>query len=100
MRVVRGVDHPQVRLLADTIHVMTSRENIACVREFMPFIRHVHVSDWERELPEFTYSSELTALLREIKQSGYDGDYSFEARPGRDEKGSQRALLLLQQKLR
>lgn len=100
MRVVRGVDHPQVRLLADTIHVMTSRENIACVREFKPFIRHVHVSDWERELPEFTYSSELTALLREIKQSGYDGDYSFEARPGRDEKGSQRALLLLRQKLR
>lgn len=100
MRVVRGVNHPQVRLLADTIHVMTSRESIDDVREFMPFIQHVHISDWERALPEFCYSSELTALLRKIKQSGYDGDYSFEARPGRDEMGSQRALLLLKQKLR
>lgn len=99
MRVVRGVNSPWVMLLADTIHMITSGENPDYVREICGFLRHVHVSDWNRALPEFGYSSELTGVLRAIRLSGYDGDFSFEASAGKTDQSLQRALILLKQKL-
>lgn len=95
MRVVRGVDSPRVKLMADTLHVMTSGETPKYIHE----IQHVHVSDWNRALPEFGYSSELTAVLRGIHSGGYAGDFSFETRGANDDESLLRALLLLKQKL-
>ncbi len=100
MRIVRGVNSPWVQLLADSIHMMSSGEDPAYVHEVRDCLQHVHVSDWDRALPEFGYSSELTAVLREIKKSGYDGDFSFEARVGSGETCLHRALLTLRAKLR
>ena len=99
MRVVYGADHPQVKLLADTIHMITSGEDPAYVHEIKDYIQHVHVSDWNRALPEFGYSAELTRVLREIRLSGYKGTFSFEANPPANDFQLQRALLLLKQKL-
>ncbi len=99
MRVVRGVDHPKVKLLADTIHIMTSGEDLADILAYRDEILHVHVSDWNRALPAFGYSTELTGVLRTLKESGYDGTYSFEAHPPKDDFELQRSLILLKQKL-
>lgn len=99
MRVVYHANHPKVQLLADTIHMMTSGEDPKYVHEILPYIKHVHVSDWNRVLPEYTYSTELSAVLREIKASGYDITMSFEAAAPSDEFGLKRALLILKQKM-
>ena len=99
MRVVYGVNHPMVKLLADTIHMITSGEDPTYVQEIKDYILHVHVSDWNRALPEFGYSPELTAVLREIKRSGYNGTFSFEANAPENDFQLQRSLLLLKQKL-
>ena len=99
MRVVLGADHPRVKLLADTIHMITSGEDPTYVHEIRDYIRHVHVSDWNRALPEFGYSPELNRVLREIRLSGYDGSFSFEAVAPENDFQLQRSLLLLKQKL-
>ena len=99
MRVVYGVNHPMVKLLADTIHMITSGEDPKYVHEIKDYIQHVHVSDWNRALPEFGYSPELTAVLREIKLCGYQGTFSFEANAPENDFQLQRSLLLLKQKL-
>ena len=100
MRVVNGVNHPRVQLLADTIHMITSGEDPACIQTFLPSIRHVHVSDWERRLPQFGYSPELTAVIRNLALSGYDITCSFEVKQSDDDLALQRALLLLKAALR
>lgn len=99
MRVVYGVNSPWVKLLADTIHMITSGEDPKYVHEIKDYIKHVHVSDWNRALPEFKYSSELCAVLRELKKSGYDGTYSFEAMAGADYLTLHRSLLTLKQRV-
>ena len=98
--VVNGVNHPRVQLLADTIHMITSGEDPACIQTFLPSIRHVHVSDWERRLPQFGYSPELTAVIRNLALSGYDITCSFEVKQSDDDLALQRALLLLKAALR
>lgn len=99
MRVVKGANHPYVKLIADSIHMMTSGEDPAYAREILPDIRHVHVSDWNRALPEFGYSSELTRVLRELNSAGYADTYSFEANRGPTDASLQRSLLVLKAKL-
>jgi len=99
MRVVRAADSPFVRLIADSIHVMTSGEDMDDLIRLKQDVLHVHISDWNRALPEFGYSSELTRFLNAMVAAGYDGTVSFEAGRGRDAFGLQRALLLLRQKL-
>lgn len=99
MRIVRGVGSPYIRLIADTIHMITSGEDPTYVHNIVQDIFHVHVSDWERDLPVYRYSPELTAVLREIKASGYSGDYSFEAAPPKTEDDLQKARILLYQKM-
>ena len=99
MRVVNGVNHPKVQLLADTIHMITSGEDPKYVHTITDHIRHVHVSDWNRALPQFGYSPELSAVLRELKAAGYADTFSFEANEPKDRFELQRSLLLLKQKL-
>ncbi len=95
MRVVYAADHPQVQLIADTIHMISSGEDPTYIHSVLPHIRHVHVSDWERRLPQYGFSSELTAVVRQLALSGYDGTFSFEVKPVPDDLALQRALLLL-----
>ena len=95
MRVVDGVDHPQVQLIADTIHMIHSGEDPDSINRYLPHLLHVHVSDWERRLPQYGFSRELTPVIRTLALSCYDGDYSFEVRPDPDDLALQRALLLL-----
>lgn len=99
MRVVVAVHHPQIRLLADSLHMMSSGEDMDDIIRFVEPLQHVHVCDKDRLLPEFAYSSELTNFLDTLKASGYDGDVSFEANIHSGPFGLQRALLLLKQKL-
>jgi sugar phosphate isomerase/epimerase len=99
LRVVAGADHPYIQVLADTIHMLTSGESPDILAQAGAHLRHIHVSDFERALPEDGYSSQLLRILNAVVDCGYRDTISFESQLGRNEKSLFLALNLLKQKL-
>jgi len=86
MKLVRRLDHPRVRLLADTIHMLREEESPAELTQYRPWLEHVHVSELGRGLPVWGYTPELAALLSELRAAEPTGTVSFETGPaGRTE---------------
>jgi D-psicose/D-tagatose/L-ribulose 3-epimerase len=88
---VDRVASPHVTLMADTIHMLNAGENGAQIRQYFPFLNHVHVTEMDRVLPEEHFSPGVGNILVCLKEMGYDKTISFETKPGNIEK----ALLLL-----
>lgn len=100
MRVVDAVNSPYVKLIADTIHMLSSREPATEISRYAADILHIHVSDYDSVLPEDGYSPELAVLLAELKSSGYDGTVSFEAAAPKSPDGLKKALKMLKETLK
>ena len=81
MELVNSVNHPRVRLLADSVHVLYEGEDIGDLRRFAPYLRHVHVCEDLRALPVPAPSPKLREFLRVLKETGYGGGVSFEPVP-------------------
>ncbi len=81
MEIVRRVNHPRVRLLADSVHLLWEKEDPADLTRFAPYLTHVHVCENQRVLPVDAYSPELAAFLQTLKATGYDRTLSFEPMP-------------------
>lgn len=81
MALVRRVNHPRVRLLADTIHMLCEHESPDELSRFSPSLLHVHVSEDGRALPAHRYSPALHSLLDRLRALRYDGTVSFETGP-------------------
>lgn len=81
MRVVRGVGHPRVMLLADTVHMIYEREDAEEIKAYAPYLRHVHVCEHLRALPARGYTQALSRLLDALRETGYDQTMSFEPNP-------------------
>ncbi len=81
MRLVSLVDHPRVRLLADSVHVLYEGEDIGNVGRYAPYLRHVHVCEPLRALPVPKPSDKVAEFLRTLRATGYDRRVSFESVP-------------------
>jgi sugar phosphate isomerase/epimerase len=83
MEYVRELDHPNFRCLVDSYHVWLDDEPLDGLRDAMPWIRHVHVSDLRDrmaagesgEIPAERYR----AFFRVLREGGYDGMITVEA---------------------
>ena len=58
----------------------------------MPMLRHVHVCEMDRLIPEDGYSDHLQKCLDVLKKNGYDGTISFESKAGSEPDGMKKAL--------
>lgn len=99
MMVVNGVQHPNIKVLADTIHMLASKEDPSYLSLIVDSLKHVHVSDYDRVLPEDGYSSDLINVLNALNEAGYDDTISFETKAGMRNSSQFLALNLLKQKL-
>ncbi len=81
MRVVRGVSHPRVRLLADSVHVLYEEEDPHHLVDYAPHLEHIHVCEAERALPLGQMSEGLKAFLTMLQATGYNKTLSFEPVP-------------------
>jgi sugar phosphate isomerase/epimerase len=80
MQYVREINHPNFQCLVDSFHFWLSDEPLASLREAMPWIRHVHVSDVrDRAAPGTTGRHDYKALFRVLKDGGYDGPITVES---------------------
>jgi D-psicose/D-tagatose/L-ribulose 3-epimerase len=95
MEIVRRVDSPYVTLLADSIHMLSEREDPNHIIKYFESLDHVHISEADRVLPEAVYSGEVQAILERLKGCGYDKTISFETKCGQGPESPKKALDLL-----
>lgn len=78
--VVRRVGHPNVRLLADTYHMLRQGDPPEAVADAGGLIVHVHCAEGEGRGPLGTVGEDQRPFFRALIGAGYDGRISIEAR--------------------
>ena len=99
MRVVETVGHPRIALLADTIHMMSNNDDPDDVVRFRDSLKHVHIAELERMLPEDGYSEFVKKVIGNLVNIGYEGTISFETKNGEGLSSMKKALSLLKSSL-
>ncbi|MDP9313617.1 MAG: sugar phosphate isomerase/epimerase [Chloroflexota bacterium] len=78
---VQAVGHPNVQCLVDSYHFWLEDEPLENLRDALPAIRHVHLADKDGCLPPGeSGSADYRPLFRALKDGGYTGPISVEAR--------------------
>ena len=75
---VRRVDHPNIRLLADTYHMVRINDPADAIVRAGELIRHVHCAEVEGRSPIGTHGEDLTPYFAALKEVGFDGRVSIE----------------------
>lgn len=96
-KVVDRINQPEIMLLADLMHMNYNEEDPESLRDVIGPLRHVHICEWDRVLPEEGYSDYLQHCLRVLKSLGYNETISFEAKDAVAPDGLNKALTLLKQ---
>ena len=76
---VRRVDHPAIRLLADTFHMVREGEGPQAIRDAGKLIQHVHCAENVGRLPVGFGGEDQRPYFRALKDIGYDDRISIEA---------------------
>jgi sugar phosphate isomerase/epimerase len=77
--IVRRIDHPNVKVLADLYHISVEKEGFHGVLAVGYDIVHVHVSSADRSPPKED-GADWTSMFRALKALGYDARLSMECR--------------------
>jgi|SRR5688572_16045008 len=81
MKYVAAVGHPNLKCLVDSYHFWMEDEPLEELRTAMPSIRHVHVADKTgRTPPGESGQSDYRPFFAVLKEGGYDGLISVEAK--------------------
>ncbi|MGC9454598.1 MAG: sugar phosphate isomerase/epimerase family protein [Phycisphaerae bacterium] len=96
---VRQVDHPNVRLLADTYHMAMEREPALNIRQAGALIAHAHCADSQGRVPLGLGKEDHGAYFKALKAVGYDGGVSIEAKWSSFAKQLPRALQDLREQI-
>jgi sugar phosphate isomerase/epimerase len=93
MTYVRAVNLPNFQCLVDTYHLWSEHEPLDHVRDAMPWIKHVHLADFEgRVAPGLSGTSDYRPIFAILREGGYDGLISVEALQFDIEKDGRRVL--------
>ncbi len=95
--VQKRVNEPEVMLLADLMHMMYNNEDMDDLRDVSKVLRHVHICEKDRLLPENGFSDYLLWGLRTLKEMGYDDTISFESKGGLEPDSLKKALSQLKE---
>ncbi len=80
LALVRGVDHPNLRLNLDLYHAQIGEGNLVeLVREALPWIGEIQVADVPGRCEPGTGEIRYEAVARVLREVGYDGVVGMEA---------------------
>jgi len=77
---VRRACEPNVRLLADTYHMACDGDPPEAIRDAGELVAHVHCAEGEGRGPLGTNGEDHRTYFRALKDAGYDGSVSIEAK--------------------
>lgn len=95
MKVVDMVKSDRIQLLGDTMHMMSNHDNAEDVVKYADSLKHVHIAEMKRMLPEYNYSPFVKQVICNLKEISYNGTISFETKNGEGIESLKRALELL-----
>ena len=95
MRVVEAVKSEKVQLLGDTIHMMSNNDNPDDIIKYKDFLKHIHIAELARMMPEDDYSDYIKSVLTNLRKISYDGTVSFESKNGNGLESMKKALAML-----
>jgi sugar phosphate isomerase/epimerase len=78
--IVKEINHPNIRLLADIYHMMMDNENPASIVKYGKLIKHIHVAEKEDRAAPGTHNEDLTSYYKALKQIKYKGRIMVECR--------------------
>ncbi|MCH6200998.1 sugar phosphate isomerase/epimerase [Aquiflexum sp. LQ15W] len=78
--IVKAVNHPNYRLLADIYHMKMEGEGPESILNYGHLIKHVHVAEKEGRAVPGTHGEDLSLYYQALKLSGYEGSVSLESR--------------------
>lgn len=96
-KLVNIVSHPGVRLLVDSYHLMLDNDSYDDIVKYGNLLAHVHISTVPNRLPPGAELCDFSQFFRALKQSGYSGRVSIEAKISDPEKQLPAALELMRQ---
>lgn len=76
---VGRVNHPSIRLLCDTFHMIKQNDPPEAIRAAKGLIAHVHVAEGDGRGPLGAVGEDQRAYFRALKDIGYSGRVSIEA---------------------
>jgi sugar phosphate isomerase/epimerase len=77
---VRRAGHQHVRLLCDTYHMVKDGDSPDAIRRGKGLVAHVHCAEGARRLPVGLGGEDQREYFKALKDIGYDGRVSIEAR--------------------
>jgi sugar phosphate isomerase/epimerase len=78
--IVKAVNHPNYRLLADIYHMKMEGEGPESILNYGHLIKHVHVAEKEGRAVPGTHGEDLSLYYQALQLSGYEGSVSLESR--------------------
>jgi sugar phosphate isomerase/epimerase len=78
--IVREVDDPGVRLLADIYHMLCEDEGPESIVAAGPLLAHCHIAEEDGRTPPGVHGEDFTRYLDALRRIGYQGGISFEGR--------------------
>lgn len=78
--IVKAVDHPNYRLLADIYHMKMEGEGPESILNYGHLIKHVHVAEKEGRAVPGTHGEDLGLYYQALQLVGYEGLVSLESR--------------------
>jgi len=76
--IVKTVNHPNIRLLADLYHMKMEDEGPSNIIQYGPLLHHVHIAEKEGRSAPGTHGEDFTAYFAALKKIGYKGAISIE----------------------
>lgn len=96
LALVRMVDRPCVRLLADFYHVAVCGESLAGYEAYAPYLCHTHIAARAgRAYPQKGDEDDYPAIFRALRAASYTGAMSIEAATPLNEEGLRSSLTCL-----
>jgi sugar phosphate isomerase/epimerase len=78
--IVREVDDPGIRLLADIYHMLCEDEGPGSIVAAGPLLAHCHIAEEDGRTPPGVHGEDFTPYLEALRRIGYAGGISFESR--------------------
>ncbi len=78
--IVKAVGHENVRCLADVYHMLEEGEGAEVLVAEREYIHHMHIAEKEGRSVPGTHGEDLTPYYNAMREAGYSGGLSIEAR--------------------
>lgn len=80
LKLIKAVDHPNVKLVADMYHMLKEDESPESIVETGARLAHCHIAEKAQRTPPGSAGDDFKPYLRALKKIGYGGGISLECR--------------------